>query len=247
MSVRGQRVLLEACVASVADAAAAVQNGADRLELNVGLELGGLTPSYGLLGQVKDAVDVPVVVMIRPRAGGFCYSPSEKRLMIRDAHGLLAQGADGIVTGATTAKGDIDIRFLEDMRNVCRQRELVFHMAFDSLPNRAEALEQLIGLRVSRVLTAGGQATALAGHQVVADSLERAGGKIEILPGGGVRSGNVSELLLKTGCDQVHGTFKRILSDPAGNVCSDTYPALDKDEVKAVREVLDRQDSGNGL
>ena len=92
--------VLEACVASVADAVAAAQSGADRLELNVGIELGGLTPTVGLLEQVKDAVDLPVLVMLRPRAGGFCYSALEKRVMVRDAHVFMERGADGVSKGS---------------------------------------------------------------------------------------------------------------------------------------------------
>ena len=102
MSEKPRHILLEACVCSVSDAVSAVEHGADRLELNVAIELGGLTPTVGLLQQVKEAVDVPVLAMVRPRAGGFRYSTSEQRLMRRDAHALLKDGADGIVVGAMT-------------------------------------------------------------------------------------------------------------------------------------------------
>jgi copper homeostasis protein len=233
-------VVLEACVTSVADAVFAVKNGAQRLELNVGIELGGLTPTVGLLGQVKEAVDVPVLVMVRPRAGGFCYSPSEKRLMVRDAHALLDLGADGIVTGGVSADGGIDHRLIESLRDICLDAELVFHRAFDLLQKQSDGIEELIALRVDRVLTSGCEATALEGSACIAELLRSANGRIEILPGGGVCSKTVGELLKKTGCTQVHGTFKVLQSDPAGSVCSGSYPSLDPAEVRAVREALDR-------
>lgn len=232
--------VLEACVTSVADAVVAVKNGAQRLELNVGIELGGMTPTGGLLGQVKEAVDVPVLVMVRPRAGGFCYSPSEKRLMIRDAHALLDLGADGIVTGGLSAEGLIDGRLIEDLRDVCREGELVFHRAFDLLLQQAEAIEELVALRVDRVLTSGCEATALEGSGRISELLKCAKGRIEILPGGGISSTTVGELLKKTGCTQVHGTFKVIQIDPAGSVCSGSYPAVDPNEVNAVRQEMNR-------
>lgn len=239
MSAGVQKVLLEACVTSVADAASAARHGAGRLELNVGIELGGLTPSSGLLQQVKEAVDVPVLVMIRPRGGGFCYTPSERRLMIRDAHHLVALGADGVVTGALTGQGELDVRLLEDMREICQDRELVFHMAFDLLEDKKTAIESLIALRVNRILTSGGQKSAFAGYQAIAEAVKAARNRIEILPGGGVNAGNVGDLLSKTGCTQVHGTFKAMREDPAGNVCSGIFPVLDPYKVQGVREALD--------
>ena len=111
-------ILLEVCVASVEDAVAAFSGGADRLELNLGMELGGLTPSIGLLEEVKCAVKIPVVAMVRPRAGGFRYQPAELRLMLRDAELLLAAGADGIVSGALRDDGTLEDDFWLSMRRL---------------------------------------------------------------------------------------------------------------------------------
>jgi copper homeostasis protein len=93
------RVLLEVAVASVEDALAAHAGGADRLELNAALALGGLTPSLGTLVEVKAAVALPVLVMVRPRPGGFAYNEADFRVMQRDADLALGHGADGIVFG----------------------------------------------------------------------------------------------------------------------------------------------------
>lgn len=233
-------ILLEACVTSVADAVAAVEHGAQRLELNVGIELGGLTPTVGLLEQVKGAVNVPVMVMLRPRAGGFCYSTSEKRVMVSDAQLFLERGADGVVTGGVSADGVIDHAFIHSIREVCYDKEVVFHRAFDLLRNQWEAIEELIGLGVNRILTSGGEASALAGAGRILDLLRISKGRIEILPGSGIRSTTVVELLAKTGCTQVHGTFAVEQMDPAGHVCGGSFPVLDPKELRAVRDVLDR-------
>ena len=232
-------MVLEACITSAADAVVAVQNGAQRLELNVAIEVGGLTPTVGLLRQVKEAVNAPVLVMIRPRSGGFCYSGSEKHLMMRDARELVDCGADGIVVGGLAAGGVIDRQLIESLRDVCGQGEVVFHRAFDLLHKQNEMLEELIELRVDRVLTSGCAATALEGADCISELRKSASGRIEILPAGGIRAKTVVEVLENTGCNQVHGTFKMLQTDPAGCVCSGSYPVVDGKEVSAVRALMD--------
>src|SRR5215469_2089820 len=100
-----RHVLLEVPVASVEDALAAQEGGADRLELNAALAVGGLTPSLGTLIEVKAAVALPVLVMIRPRPGGFCYADADFKVMQRDVDLALQNRADGIVLGILTADG----------------------------------------------------------------------------------------------------------------------------------------------
>lgn len=240
-----RRFLLEACISSVKDAVAAVEQGADRLELNCALELGGLTPTAGLLQQVKEAVDVPVMAMVRPRAGGFCYSSSERRLMRREALALLQDGADGIVVGSITQRGEIDLELIRGLKVACESRQLVFHMAFDSLSDGGGAIEELIRCGVTRVLTAGGCKTAIQGSPGIAQLQERARDRIEILPGGGVTAEHIRSLIEQTGCWQVHGSFKLLMQDPAGPVCNAVYPALDVGRIRAVRAELDRICLGN--
>src|SRR5437868_11284668 len=106
---QSERVLLEVAVGSVEDALAAQAGGADRLELNAALALGGLTPSLGTLIEVKSAVSLPVMVMIRPRPGGFTYSEADFKVMQRDIDLSLQHGADGIVCGILSADGTVDM------------------------------------------------------------------------------------------------------------------------------------------
>lgn len=207
-------VILEVCVESVADAAAAAAGGAGRIELNSALALDGLTPSAGLLDEVRRAVGrrFPVVAMARPRAGDFCYDDSEFRVLLRDVELLLANGADGIAFGVLTPGGDVDVA---RCRRVVRRIEsgrgaahAVFHRAFDRVRDPFEAMEQLIDLGVRRIMTSGQQSTALRGVKLIAQLIDRAAGRIEILPAGGVRPSNAAAILSGTGCDQLHTSLR---------------------------------------
>ncbi|MFI5213958.1 MAG: copper homeostasis protein CutC [Gemmatimonadales bacterium] len=198
------RIVLEICCENLADAVAAEAARADRLELAQALELGGLTPSPGLALVVGDRVMIPFVAMVRPRGGDFVYAEDEVGMMERDAGLLLEAGASGIVFGCLTQEGRIDERACERLIAVADRAEVVFHRAFDRLKDPLDALETLIDLGVSRVLTSGGAKTALESTDRIRALLERADGRIEILPGGGIREENVERVIRQTGCTQVH-------------------------------------------
>src|SRR4051812_9131589 len=110
-----RRILLEVCVASAEDAAAASGAGADRLELNAALALGGLTPSLGGIVETRQATALPLIIMARPRSGGFCYSASEYRVLRRDVDAALSNGADGVAFGVLTEAGEIDVERVRDV------------------------------------------------------------------------------------------------------------------------------------
>src|SRR5262245_55296878 len=198
------RVLLEVAVASVEDAVVAAAGGADRLELGCALALGGLTPSLGTLIEVRAAVRVPVVVLVRPRPGGFAYSESELTVMRRDVELALAHGADGVVFGVLHPDGTVDRERCRSLLQSCGGRVAVFHRAFDVTPEPFAALETLVELGFRRVLTSGQEATASAGAELIAELRRRAAGRIEVLPGGGINASNAVDVLARTGCDQVH-------------------------------------------
>jgi copper homeostasis protein len=204
----GRRVLLEVPVASVEDALAAQEGGADRLELNAALALGGLTPSLGTLIEMKAAVGLPVLVMIRPRQGGFAYGEADLRVMQRDADLALRHGADGIVFGILTADGRVDVGRCQCLLRQLGVRAAVFHRAFDITPDPFEALEQLISLGFGRVLTSGQEETAYYGAALIAELIRRCAGRIEVLPAGGINRFTVSDVVARTGCDQVHASLR---------------------------------------
>ena len=202
-------------MASVEDALAAQVGGAARLELNAALALGGLTPSLGMFLEVKHAVALPVVVMLRPRPGGFAYSEADFNVMQHDLDLLLAHGADAIAFGILHDDGTIDERRCQILRSRMGTVHAVFHRAFDVTPEPFTALEQLVALRFRRVLTSGQQETAYNGASMIAELIRRAAGRIEILPGGGVNSFTVADIVARTGCEQIHASLRHALYDPS--------------------------------
>jgi len=205
-------VLLEIAVTTPDEAMAAVAAGADRLELGAGLELGGLTPSLGIFARVRELVDVPVWVLLRPRPGGFDYTAEELAAVRLDAEQFLARGADGIVFGALDAAGRVAIEPSRQLAELAGGR-IAFHRAFDFLLQPLEAVEQLIELGFRRILTSGGGKTALEGKRVIAELIARAAGRLEILPGGGINAENVAQLVRETGCTQVHAAVRTKRAD----------------------------------
>ena len=199
-------VLVEICVGSVDDALAATAGGADRLELNCALTLGGLTPSVGLMAEVRRRLTIPVIAMVRPRAGGFAYSGTDFEVMLRDAEALLAAGADGLAFGILTPGGEVDTRRCCRLREVCGDRDAVFHRAFDVTPDPSAALDCLIDLGFHRVMTSGQAESALAGADLIDRLIRRAAGRIEVLPAGRINPDNVADLVSRTGCGQVHAS-----------------------------------------
>jgi copper homeostasis protein len=201
------RVLIEAAVADLAAARIAFAGGADRLELNSVLELDGLTPSLQTLAAVKETIPLPVIAMLRPRAGGFVYDEAEFAAMREDGRVLLERGADGLAFGFLTAEGAVDGPRTRELVQHAHPKESVFHRAFDRTSDPFGALETLIDLGVTRILTSGQQRTALDGTDLIRRLIERAAGRIEILPGAGISPENAPSLVARTGATQIHGSF----------------------------------------
>ncbi len=241
-----EHVRLEACIASVEDAIAARDGGADRLELNVGRELGGLTPSVGLLEEIKRCVDLPVVAMVRPRAAGFRYHASDLRVMLRDAESLLASGADGIVAGALQDDGKLNQEFWKQLVGVTAGRDLVFHRAIDVVDDQALVLRQLMDFGTTRVLTSGGSATAWEGRNAIAELCRISANQVEIIAGSGVGPDNARQLAEATGCTQLHGSFSETSRDGAGSVADAAYPVTCERLIAATRDALDASAAERG-
>ncbi|MCL2684741.1 MAG: hypothetical protein FWE55_05805, partial [Synergistaceae bacterium] len=160
-------VKFELCCGSVDDVVQAYKGGAGRVELNSGLFLGGLTPSVGTLIEARKRVPLPIMCMVRPREGGFCYSECEFAAMIADAGILLEHGADGIVFGFLKEDGTVDAERCREMLAVIGGRDSMFHKAIDVTPDVFAALDTLIELGVSRVLTSGQAPTVAQGMDVI--------------------------------------------------------------------------------
>ncbi len=228
-------ILLEAVAGSVDEALAAEQAGADRIELCSALPVGGLTPSVGMVRTVCRAVKIPVAVMIRSREGGFSFSASEVAAMVDDAKALADAGAKDFVFASLTNEGAIDKEATKAILGEC-PRTGVFHRAFDDMDDPEETLEQLIELGFGRLLTSGGQKTALEGADRIQNLVAQSAGRIEILPGGGVRPNNAAELIRRTGVTQLHFSARI-----AGSVGYDgfTNPIFDSERVQEMRKAVE--------
>jgi copper homeostasis protein len=240
-------VLLEICCGSIDDAIQAEQGGADRVELCSALFLGGLTPSLGTLQEAKKRLDIPVMMMIRPRGGGFCYTEAEMSSMERDAEAAVANGADGIVFGILLPDGRIDIERTRRLRKLAGDRQSVFHRAFDVTPDPFRALDELIGLGMTRVLTSGQKNSVPEGADLIKRLIDHAAGRIEILPGSGIATHNIRDIVQRTGCRQVHMTAWKTATDTSTHANQEVtfggalYPPEDRYAVtdeKLVQQLL---------
>jgi copper homeostasis protein CutC len=202
VSVGGPAV--EIAVQDAAGARAALDAGAARLELCQALEVGGLTPSVGILESVLAAVDPLLVnVLVRPRAGGFVYSPEESAVVEADIRACVERGAGGVVVGALTRDGLLDRDAMRRWRDAAGVATLVFHRAIDASADPRAVFDELIAEGVDRVLTSGGAARSIDGVALLSEFVAASSGRIEVMAGGGVTAGDIPALFA-AGVDAVH-------------------------------------------
>ena len=248
------KVLLEICCGSIDDAIHAQEGGADRIELCSALFLGGLTPSFGTLRYAREHLRIPIIAMVRPRGGGFCYTDAEFATMERDAEAAVDAGADGVVFGILTGDGAIDVGRTRRIRDIVGDRQSVFHRAFDVTADPFRALDQLVDLGITRILTSGQQDTVPEGADLTRRLIDHARERIEILPGGGLKPWNLADVIARTGCSQVHLTAFRTATDtstrrrPQVTFGGALYPPEDSYSItdeKIVREISTRLQQGS--
>lgn len=208
-------IKFEVCCGSVEDCITALKGGADRIELNSALYLGGLTPSYSTVLNSLKKVDLPIVCMVRCRADGFNYNDIEFETMFDDAKFFIENGASGIAFGFLNEDLSIDLKNTKKMVDLIHSynKEAVFHMAIDLVKDIDNAMNTLIELKVDRVLTKGQSKDAYSGMSNIAYMQNNYGDKIEILAGAGINSFNVKEILTKTNVKQVHASCKSYKKD----------------------------------
>ena len=201
--------ILEICAGSVESAIAARDGGAKRIELCAALEVGGVTPSAGVIAEARKVEGLVLNVIIRPRGGDFLYNEYEVACMEEDIRTCKRLGADGVVIGALTAEGDIDKDACKRLIDTADGMSVTFHRAFDMCRNPQEALEELISLGCDRVLTSGLASTAEAGIPLLKQLVEQAAGRIIIMPGCGVNSKNAAMILNATGAEEIHASARK--------------------------------------
>lgn len=206
-------VLLEICCGSLDDALQAAEGGADRVELCAAMLLGGLTPSIGTIVEAARLLDIPFMTMIRPRGGGFAYTRAEFAAMERDVELAVDAGSPGVVLGVLRDDGTVDAKRVARLIDRAGAADVVFHRAFDVTPDPLAAVETLIDLGCRRLLTSGQRPSVLEGAALIRALIEHADGRIEILPGGGIETWNARECIERTGCDQIHLTAWRTMTD----------------------------------
>ena len=197
-------VLVEACVDSVRGALAAERAGAGRLELCANLVEGGTTPSAGMMRATARCTRLPVFAIVRPRGGDFVYDAAEIEVMLRDVEA--AQGCDvhGIVSGALNPNGTVDEDGTAALIEAAHPLPFTFHRAFDLTRDLEESLDTLQALGVPRVLTSGGAATAVEGCAMIARLVRRAGNRIVVMAGGGIRADNAPRVVRDGRVREVH-------------------------------------------
>lgn len=212
-------MILEVIATSMADIKIAVDNGADRIELISGIKEGGVTPSYGFIAQAVKASAKPVNVMIRPHANHFCYSKEDVTVMREDIRSVKELGAAGVVLGALTEDGKLDVPVLETLLTETGELSVTFHRAFDqiAIQNQLEALQILKNYpSIDRVLTSGGKASVLEAAEQIKRMLQSCEQhSLEIMAGSGLTLESLEQFIRDTGVHEVHlGTGVRVNRNP---------------------------------
>lgn len=195
---------LEVVVYNIDSALKAQVGGADRIELCDNPGEGGTTPSFGVIEAVRQNVSIDVFVMIRPRGGDFHYSNYEFHSMKRDISQCQKLSVDGLVFGILNADGTIDKKRCKELIDKARPLKVTCHRAFDMTRDPFEALEDCIEVGFDRILTAGQQAQAHKGADLIGELIRRANGRIAIMPGSGVNENTVTEVVSKSGATEIH-------------------------------------------
>ena len=196
---------IEICADSLKGCIVAQKCGADRVELCANMSEGGTTPSYGQVMMARQALhDTRLHVLIRPRGGDFVYSPWEVMAMIEDIKMYRSLHVDGLVFGALTKEGNIDIDACMKLKQAAADIPLTFHRAFDRVSDPKRALEEIVWMGFTRILTSGQMPTAEGGIELLKALNEQADGRIILMAGGGVNESNIRRIHDETGISEFH-------------------------------------------
>jgi len=240
------KYLIEIATSDFATTQSAVAGGADRIELCANLSEGGTTPSYATIKKCREAFDVLLYPIIRPRGGDFLYAKDEFEIMLQDVKLCKQLGCDGVVIGLLNMDGSIDVARTATLIEAAYPLGVTFHRAFDRCREPFEALEQLIEIGCERILTSGQKPSVVDGVDLIAELNKKADERIIIMPGSGLRKENIKMIAEKTGCVDFHSSLRGkekssmqfVHPGFAGSEESYMNNAIDADEVRALRNAL---------
>lgn len=197
---------LESCCTDVEQIRRAQEAGARRIELCEKLAVGGVTPSAELLKAAISVAKVPVNVLVRPRGGDFVFSAAEADTMLRDIELCREAGAAAVVIGALDSRGEVDMPLMRRLCDAASGISVTFHRAFDVCADPIAAFEDVLALGCDRLLTSGHESDAFKGRFFIAELVERAAGRIIVMPGCGVRRSNIARIAADTGAVEFHAS-----------------------------------------
>src|SRR6266487_573831 len=238
--------ILEIATSDFETTKAAVEGGADRIELCANLTEGGTTPSYGTIYQCRELFDVMLYPIIRVRGGDFLYTDDEYEIMLHDVKLCKQSGCDGAVIGLLNANGTIDIQRTAALIEIAYPMGVTFHRAFDRCLDPFKAMEQLIQIGCERILTSGQQETVNEGVELISELNQAADHRIIIMPGSGVRKENIKALATKTGCTEFHSSLRSKIKSkmeftrPAFENSAESYMnnSIDPASVRELKNIL---------
>lgn len=240
-------MIIEIAVFSLESAIAAYKAGANRIELCSAPAEGGLTPSAATMRLARKYVKIPIHAMIRPREGDFCYSEKEFESMLLDVAAAKIAGMEGIVAGVLNPDGTVDEKRTAILVDAASPMNVTFHRAFDMVKDQYEALEAIVYAGCARILTSGGQQTAIQGIDKLEELVKKAGDRISIMPGSGINISNIKNIAKITGASEIHLSarsfipgkmnFKQALVSMGGTVTTPDYDLQIPDE-KTIKDIL---------
>lgn len=242
-------IKLEICCASAEDAVNAYQGGADRVELNSAIAYGGLTANLAELKWLKSKIKIPIMVMIRPRSGGFCYTETEFEIMKESAKMAVDFGADGLVFGILDENGEVDLARNRILKEIAKDKITVFHRAFDITPDPFTALEKIKQIKIDRILTSAQANKVETKLKLAARLIALAGDDLDIVLAGGIRDHNISKIINQTKAKEVHlsafsdqkdlSMAKKKLKFNSSSIAESKYQLIDSKKVIKMKKILE--------
>lgn len=235
--------ILEVCAFNIQSCIVAEKAGAARVELCDNPIEGGTTPSYGAIKQSREKISIRLYPIIRPRSGNFFYNEDETAIIKKDIQICRELGCDGISIGTQNRDGTIDIEKLKHIVEWAFPMGVTCNRAFDATPDPFEALEDIIHTGCERILTSGQKSAAPDAGEVLRKLVQQSADRIIIMPGAGIKSSNIKQLVNESGAKEYHASARRAIPNTvhylnpevidAGNV----YVA-DEEELKKIVFIL---------